>query len=178
MKEYFMSLDASTTCTGFAVFCEEKLIKYGKIKPDKNLDWRDRVIRILKNLEEILSDFNINKIYIEDVPLKKQGGTKTLVQLGFVQGAITTLCEKYGISEFYIPVSRWRSDVGLFDKTEDGKRRNSLKIASINKANELFDLDLKVTLTKNGNYNEKKSDDDIADAILIGASQIEKYKVK
>jgi len=42
-------------------------------------------------------------------------------------------------------------------------------------ANELFGLNLVCTYTKGGNYNEKKSDDDISDCLLLYASTREKY---
>ena len=40
-----LSLDASTTAIGWAVFDNDKLIEYGRLTPtEKDLDWRDRFI--------------------------------------------------------------------------------------------------------------------------------------
>ena len=38
-----------------------------------------------------------------------------------------------------------------------------------------FKINLNCVLTKSGRYNEKKSDDDIADSILLYASNFDKY---
>ena len=38
-----VSLDASTSCTGYAVFDGDNLIAHGKIKPHGD-DWRDRIM--------------------------------------------------------------------------------------------------------------------------------------
>ena len=65
----------------------------------------------------------------------------------------------------FINVGTWRHDIVI--NTGD-KNRDSKKIRSINKANELFNLDLKCVFTKSGKYDGDKSDDDIADAIGIG----------
>lgn len=178
-NKYILSLDASTSCTGWALFCNDNLIDYGKIKPDKKLNWRDRVKEIFEELQRIIKSHparKITTIYIEDVPLKPQGGVKTSVQLGVVQGMILTLSYLHNIECECVSVGTWRSTMALYNKTQEGLKRENLKIASIKKANELFNLDLQCILTKNGNYNAEKSDDDIADAILLGASTIDKYK--
>ena len=47
----------------------------------------------------------------------------------------------------------------------------------IKKANELFGLELPIEYTSGGNYKETGSDD-ISDAILLGASKLDKYKNK
>ena len=53
-----------------------------------------------------------------------------------------------------------------------------MKVKSIQKVNELFNINLSLVFTKNGNYNPNKSDDDISDSILIYCSTRDKYKVK
>ena len=161
-----LSLDASTTSTGWAIFEEDKLIDYGKICPLKSLDWRERIAAISESLIEIIEKYKPNKIVIEDVPLKK-GGMKILVQLGACQGMIICLAEKYNIHITYISVGSWRKYVGLFNGTVEGKTRDMLKKHSIEKANALYNLDLVWKSPKS-----KLNDDDISDAILIGRSII------
>ena len=38
-----LSLDASTTCIGWSIWEDDDLLKYGKQKADKKLDWDIRV---------------------------------------------------------------------------------------------------------------------------------------
>lgn len=92
--------------------------------------------------------------------------------LGVTQGAILALYWIYNIEYTFINVGTWRHDIGI--NTGD-KNRDNKKIRSINKANELFGLDLKCVFTKGGKYDGDKSDDDIADAILVKASTVPKY---
>lgn len=173
----YLSLDASSTCIGWSVWDNDKLIDYGKLKPkDKNASWRDRIKDLIPQVDIIIKKYKVKGIYCEDVPLiKKKGGSATLVLLGAVQGSILTLACLNNIPLTLIPVATWRSNIGLFDGTNNGKERDTLKIHSIQKANELFGIDLNCTIRKSGTYNGDKSDDDIADSILLYASTIHKY---
>lgn len=171
-----LSIDASSTCIGWALWNDDKLLQYGKIKPeDENAHWRERIKSLLFQLDKIMKDNKPKKVYCEDVPLMNKGGKATLVVLGAVQGSILGLCASNDIIIDFINVGHWRSRIGLYNGTEKGKERDNLKVASINLANKLFDIDLNCVLTKSGRYNEKKSDDDIADSILLYASNFDKY---
>lgn len=172
-----ISLDASTSCTGWSVWDDDDLIECGKIKfKDKN--WRVRIQEQFNLLPELIKKYKPTEIIAEDVPLGGQGGKTTIVKLGVVQGVILSVCTLYNIKVTFKSVPIWRADIGLYDGTEKGKKRENLKPKSINLANELFGLDLKCEYTKKGIYSEAKSDDDISDSILIYASTRDKYKVK
>lgn len=172
----YLSIDASSTCIGWALWNEDKLLQCGKIKPiDEDAHWRERIKSLLPQLDEIIKTNKPKKIYCEDVPLMNKGGKATLVLLGAVQGSILGLCASNNIDIEFIKVGTWRSRIKIFNGTNEGKERDNLKISSIKLANELFGLDLKCVLTKSGKYNEKKSDDDIADSILLYASMFDKY---
>lgn len=174
-----ISIDASTTCIGWSIFDNDKLIDYGKLKPTiEDLEWRDRIYNFIPQLQQIIDKYKPTKMYVEDVPLMSKRGNKTLVQLGATQGSLIGLCGANNIEMNFISVSTWRKEIGLFDGTEKGKERDNMKIKSIQKANELFNIELSLVFTKNGNYNGDKSDDDISDSILIYCSTRNKYKVK
>lgn len=174
-----IGIDASTTCIGWCIFEGEELIDCGKIKPnDKGLEWRDRIQDLMPQLSNIMEKYNPSEAYIEDVPLMTSKGKLTLVQLGAVQGAILGVCSAHKVDVHFLKVSEWRGNIGLYDGTAQGKERDKLKQHSIEKANKLFGLDLKLEFTKGGNYSGEKSDDDIADAILIAASTMDKYKIE
>lgn len=170
-----LSLDCSTTAIGWAVFEEEDLIEYGRLTPtDKTADWRDRVHNLLPQLEELILKYNPTKIYQEDVPMGGAGGALILSQLAYLQGALSVLENKYCNIE-YIAVGTWRKNIGI--NSGQDQRRNAKKIKSIEKANELFNLNLPLEFTSGGNYKENGSDD-ISDSILLYSSLCEKYKVK
>lgn len=165
MKEkVFMGIDASSTCTGVSVFKENKLIFYTMIKPSGS-DWRERLFNEGPELSKIIEEYKPNKIYMEDVPLQSTGGLKTLVILGGVQGFVYGVAASKGVPIEFISPSSWRSKAGLFDGTKEGKKRDVLKQKSVEMANKQFGLELNWS-----GPNSKKSEHDIAEAILICAT--------
>lgn len=174
-----ISIDASTTMIGYSIWDEDVLLEYGKLPPiSPNTDWRNRIISLMEQLQEVIQGKNIVNMYIEDVPKKPNGGVSTAIKLGAVQGSLLCLCSANKINPVFIEVGRWRSDIGLFNGTRQGTQRENLKEAGIDKVNEMFDIGLKKVYTKNGVFKDSVSDDDIADSILIYASTREKYQYK
>lgn len=170
-----ISLDCSTTAIGWAVFDNDNLIKYGRLTPSvSGLDWRDRVHNLLPQLEELLKKYKPTKIYQEDIPMGGAGGALVLVELAYVQGLLSFIEKKYCDIE-YIAVGTWRKNIGINEGKD--QRRNAKKIKSIEKANELFNINLPLEFTSGGNYKPCGSDD-ISDSILLFASTRDKYKVK
>lgn len=164
-----LGLDASSSSTGWAVFDNKGLAAYGIIKPNGE-DWRDRLVHQGSKLKEIMEKYHPDKIVMEDVPLKN-GNSKVLVILGAVQGFIYGIAASYGIPVHFVLPSEWRSPLGLYDGTREGTKRKELKRKSIEKANELFGLNL-VWVSPSSSKNM----DDISDAILLCYSQIRQRK--
>lgn len=163
----YMGIDASSTCIGYSVFDNHKLIDYGKIKPIKSNDWRERIEDMSEKIPKIIDKYNIDKVYIEDVPLMGKGGMKTLVILGAVQGLLINIFNSRHIIMEYISVSSWRSNLNLFTGDKKGLKRDEMKQKSIAYANKTFNLNLNWVSS-----SSIKNDDDIADAINICWSQI------
>lgn len=161
-----IGLDAATKHTGFAVFYEQELIDYGIINCE-NKDWRERLFEQSKKLTKLFNKYKPSKVFVEDVPLNTQGGIKVAIMLGAVQGMIYGVGASKNIEMEFIQPSSWRANLGLFDGTKEGKHRDELKQKSVNKANELFNLDL-VYKSPNSKFNQ----DDISDAILLCYSQV------
>lgn len=129
-------------------------------------DWRERIIEQAPKLIAVLNKYRPDKIYMEDVPLKAQNPL-TLVQLGVVQGFFYGVSASLNIPIMFVKPSNWRSPMGLFDGTKEGTKRAEMKRKSVEKANELFGLDL---VWKSP--SSTKNMDDISDAILVAYSQI------
>lgn len=165
-----MGIDASTSSTGVAVFDDLELVFHTTIKP-KGEDWRDRLFHQGPVLQEILEKYKPEMVYMEDVPLQKNGGLQTLVKLGGVQGFIYGIMASYKIPVYFLAPTSWRSNLFMFNGTQEGKKREILKEKAVMMANELFGLDLKWHGPKS-----KKSEDDVAEAILIAYSQIKPRK--
>lgn len=159
-----MGLDLSTSCSGYSVFDGDKLIAYGAIKP-KGDNYRERIMDETMQLARLLREYMPDDIYIEDVP--KKPGNNTLLKLGAVHGMILSLCAGFKLCPTFLLPNEWRRKIGLYDGTRDGLKREVLKEKAIIMANDIFHLDLEWH-----GANSKKSQDDIAEAILIAYSQI------
>lgn len=177
-----IGIDASTTAIGWSIWDEDNLIDCGKLKTTLNTEdskkWRLRIQNFVPQLSRLLEEYKVEQAYVEDVPLFEKKGKLTLVQLGAVQGSILGICGAKNIDVTFITPNTWRSNIGLYDGTEEGKERENLKPNSIKMANEMFELSLKCEYTKGGKYSEEKSDDDISDSILLYCSTRDKYKVQ
>lgn len=161
-----MGIDASTTCTGVSIFEDNCLVYYTAIKP-KGQDWRERLLQEGNPLSEIIEKFSPCKIYMEDVPLNPRGGVSTASKLGAVQGFIYGVASAHKVPiEFVLPTT-WRSKIGMFDGTVEGKKREILKEKAVKMANNVFGLELLWVSS-----NSKKNEDDIAEAILICAAML------
>ena len=160
-----IGLDAATIKTGYAVFDGLNLIDYGLIKT--NSDYPYRLYEQSQELGKIFDKYKPEVIYVEDVPMNPKGGIKTAIMLGAVQGMIYGVGASRGIDMKFILPNVWRSPMGLFDGTKNGTHRNELKQKSVEKANELFGLNL-IYKSPTSKYNC----DDISDAILLCYSQI------
>lgn len=159
-----IALDASTSCTGYAVFEDDQLVAYGKIKPNGD-DWRDRIMDETLELAALIREYHPRVIIAEDLPLKP--GANTLQKLGAVHGMILSLCAGFRIKPMFILPTNWRHELGMFDGTRAGMKRDVMKEKAVHMANEQFGLNLQWI-----SPTSSKNDDDVAEAILIGWSYV------
>ena len=167
----YMGIDASSTCTGVAIFEDDKLIYHGAIKPPKGLNWRDRITVECKEIENVIKQYRPFCIYMEDVPLMGKQ-MSTLVLLGAVQGYILSIAHHYNVPIHFLLPSQWRSDMGLFDGSKNGTKKDAMKEKAVLTANSIFGLNLKWVKPKS-----RLNEDDVAESILIAYSQIKKKGV-
>ena len=167
-----MGIDASTVCTGYCIFEDKDLKTYGKISLNADIQWRDRIIDMVKQLKELIQLHNVEQICVE-VPIKTIKNVITLERLFTLQGAIIGVTATMGVEVVPVEVSQWRKQLHLMKgiKAQDKKEeRKILKQRSIELANQLYNLDL-VYKSPDSKFN----DDDISDAILICHSVINRH---
>lgn len=90
-----LSLDQASKITGYAVFDDDKLVKYGKI------DLRDeevgpRLVQLRQSIKFLISENQIDYIAFEDIQMQTSVGNnvKTFKVLANVFGVILELCEE------------------------------------------------------------------------------------
>ena len=145
----YCGIDGSTTSTGVSIFNDEELIFYDCIKP-KSKDWQIRLKILANQLNDIFSQYEIDRLYIEDVPLKD--GKLTIEKLSAVRGVVLALCGLYGIDIDAESVSNWRQNADFYDGTKEGMKRDAMKEKAVKEVHDVFGIDV---------------NDDIAEAILV-----------
>ena len=155
-----LALDQSSQITGYAIFYDDKLIKYGTISiKDSNLEIR--LMKLRKKIESLINDYEINEVYLEDIQLQNNvaNNVQTFKALAEVIGVITELLAEINIDYKLILSSTWKSALSIKGRVRAEQKKNAQQF--------VFD-----------NYNKKVTSDE-ADAICIGTyaiqSQIEEY---
>lgn len=178
------SLDISTN-TGYAYFVDGKLEKFGSLRL-KNKNGENKKIKdfgrypenyqqytlslakkIKKTMEGIVSEdfWDDGMIVIEETTKSRAVYTQKILE--FIHCQFIRLFANQGFVVKYIKTGSWRQKINLVMSKEDKKHNAKVrkkkerglitkKHLAVRKANELFELDLKM------------KDNDIADAILIG----------
>ena len=109
-----MGLDGSTKCSGWCVFDDKDLLCYGKITADKDLEWRERVVYMMKEVASLIKEHHVQELCVE-LPVKTIANVNT-----------------------------WRKELGLLKDIPKGTKdkRSILKERSVMLANELYNLNL------------------------------------
>lgn len=143
--------------TGYAVFKNEELIKYGKIQSKKN-DFKDEDSRLnymCNIIENIIKEYKVEKIICEDQFTSIN--SKTILSLRKLIGGIMRTADYNNIDVKYYYPSTWRKILNI----NKGKS-NDKKLAAYNY---LLSYDINVGEFKATGVHKN---DDIVDAICIG----------
>ncbi len=164
-NKYILGLDAATKNTGVAILdLNYNIIHYELLESDFDNVY-DRFSYIYKQIGDIIYKYDIDIVVIEDVAIGSKNNLQRGKELSILQGVILGLTYTLNIPcKLYMP-SRWRSLVGTYDGTREGTHREMQKQKAVDIVNDIYSLDFKYFKTntkKNG-----KSDDDIAEAILL-----------
>ena len=172
-------IDASSSCTGLSIFDNQELIYYTKIRPKKDLGFRNNACQIADAIIPILKQYNPSTIYMEDIPKYVKQGSHgnnilgTLTTLGAIQGILyREISYMNGFEIVYVDVDAWRQELGFLLGKE--RKREQMKMKAVKFANETFGLEL---WFEEGSKS-KKCDDDVAESVCIAWSQIQKNNKK
>lgn len=197
--EYILSLDLSTTCTGWAIFQKDNkaLVDYGKIKPaTKGLSKLEYPIKQLTKMIDISQQIlailkarpNITRIVIEEVNRHKSRlSGKTLDGLHWI--LLLLMEEKHRKTVKFVDsdgANGWRTQLNLRLSDRDKKhnaeasklnkriKKSSEKIKKINAKH----LSCRFANEKYGlklNVDLDSTDGDVADSIGLGHSYLNRF---
>lgn len=191
MNQYtnILSIDPSSSCTGYALFQDKKLIDYGcwNLKNIEEKDWRKRISFMAEHISNYCNTHQVDYIVSEDVVPSVQN-SQTVKILSALQGMLISLGVAHNIPIEFVSVTTWKNKLGVqIDKSSEGRAMTKKvkvnkpksydkfhgwvkgygKKISVDYANYTFGLDLVYV-----SPSSKKNQDDIADAINIGYSVI------
>lgn len=121
-----LALDQATIISGWSIFEDGKLIKYGKIETNTK-DIGERLYYIKQQVLKLINEYNINEIVIEDI--QKQDNVANNVQ------TFKALAELFGVlvetfTEIKMPysallASSWKSTLGIKGKNRQEQKKNA-----------------------------------------------------
>lgn len=155
-----LSLDLSTSNSGWAVFQDGKLIEYGNI-PEPKYKGKSKEVypqrsgrlgkMMATSICELIIEKTPDKIVIEEACPNGIAGVKSIKSLCMLHGSLLTKMQLLGMGQYdtleFLSPREWR-------KVFDLKKNGDWKASSLKLANKMFNLNL--------------TDDDISDSILLG----------
>lgn len=152
-----LALDQASKCTGWAIFEDSKLEKYGKIfLDDPNID--TRLVQLRQNIWALIESENINEVVFEDIQQQNNvaNNVQTFKVLAEVYGVVSELLQELEIPHSTVLASSWKSTLGIKGRTRTEQKKNAQSYAEQNYGIHVIQ--------------------DIADAICIGTHHIQKSK--
>ena len=145
--ETILCLDQATHTTGYSVWQESKMIAQGKFSyEDTNLP--ERLHKIKLHVLKLIKQYNIKKLYLEDIQQQEKAGVTTYKVLAELIGILQDLAFENQLDCELIPSSVWKSACGIKGRARAEQKANAQKHVQVT-------YGLKVT-------------QDEADAICIG----------
>lgn len=174
----FCAIDASTNSMAFAYFTNEKLIKYGKIKYFGS-DIYEKIVDTSHKTRMFFEQFNdLDHIIIEQVIYLNS--PKTAANLAMSHGAVVAAAALTGVDHIAsVSPMVWQNWAGNKRLTAEEKEMirnaNKGKSESWYKSQERLFRKQRTIRFVNEKFGTKIDDDDIADAIAIGAWAIDNW---
>ena len=151
-EEAILTLDLSTKSSGWAIFQDKKLKKYGCITASSS-NLFHRIDKMIMELTQVIDQSSPTIVVIEDpLPADVRHNIKTYKALTYLQGYVLHLLDDKGITNItFYTSSEWRSKCKI--KTGPGIKRDVLKPKDVAFVKAEYGIDV---------------NDDVADAISIG----------
>ena len=160
-----IGLDLSTTSTGFSVYQDKQLINHGRFRSDKKKAF-DRIDDIYHMVGDLFRAYDVDVVFVEDVPLSSAMNKRICELLLLLQGTVYSLCIDNDCAFYQMEPSEWRRLAGV---KPEKPRREFQKKAAIELVNELHGLNFSWIDDK---YDKTTGDSDEAEGILIGLAGI------
>lgn len=150
-----LAIDASTKCTGLAIYQDNKLVHYCCIT-SSSTDTLKRIKIMVEGIAKIYKEYEINEVIMEDVlPEDVRHSQKTFNALHYLQAAVALKLHDFKQKLQLVNVNTWRRACGI--PTGRNVVRESAKKLDMQFVADHFGI---------------TANDDICDAICIGWAYI------
>lgn len=161
----YIGLDTSSKCIGWALFEGTRLLKYGKIQL-KGESHGQRLLQAYSELHDLFKASNSDAVFVE-MPYRSSSYG---ILMWYIASVLLAHYAAYG-RELPKQNMLQSKSVKAVMGVEAGKNHDHNKKIMVAKVNEQFGLSLKFTPK---DKDKKVSTDDIADAIAVGWTGIQK----
>lgn len=150
-----LALDQASRTSGYAVFCDDQLIDSGKFTFE-DADIAKRLMKIRNKVEELINEFCIEKIILEDIQCQGNvvNNLETFKILAEVIGVLTELAVEKNLPYELVYSTVWKSTLQIKSRTRPEQKKNAQQYVL--------------------NTYGKKVTQDESDAICIGAHYTKK----
>ena len=123
-----LALDQSSRITGWAVFDDGKLLKFGKISAAQS-DVGDRLYYIRKEVIDLINEFDIEEVVLEDIQLQSNvmNNVQTFKALAEVFGVLYELFVELQIPRTAVLSTVWKSKAKIV-RLKNELHKSGLKI--------------------------------------------------
>lgn len=125
-----LSIDQSSRVSGWSFFDGEKLVEYGKIDLQGDID--DRLVQFRKEVLELINKYKPTDIAFEDIQLQKEvNGVKSMnnIQtfkiLAMIFGVLLEITKENKTISHIIPSSVWKSTLKIKGRLRNEQKKNA-----------------------------------------------------
>ena len=121
-----LSLDQSSRITGWAVFADGKLEKYGKFNAETvSSNIGERLHYIRNKIKQLIEENDITEVIIEDIQMQGNvvNNVQTFKTLAEVFGVICELLVELDIPHSAVLASSWKSTLGIKGRNRAEQKR-------------------------------------------------------
>ena len=123
-----LALDQSSRVTGWAVFADGALQKYGKFDAENaGADIGKRLTYIREKVTALIDKYNIQKVLIEEIQLQNTVGNNvvTYKKLAYVQAVLIQMLDELKLPYEIIASSSWKSTLGIRGRARAEQKKNA-----------------------------------------------------
>lgn len=121
-----LALDQASRTSGYAIFRDGQLYSHGTFTTTDS-DIGNRLYKIRQKVLELIEDFNIDEVVLEDIYMdgQKINNVNTFKVLAEVFGVIYELLVELKIPRTAVLAGTWKSTCGIKGKTRSEQKKNA-----------------------------------------------------